>query len=67
MSVSVGQGATGGVVGAGVVDGTSPGADAALTVGTNPVIGHQPPSSGTGVTFNGRLFHPPPSVPVLPG
>jgi hypothetical protein len=67
VSVSVGQGATGGVVGAGVDGGSTPGPDAALTIGTNPVVGHQPPSSGTGVTFNSRYFHPPPSVPILPG
>lgn len=63
-SVSAGQGDSGGVVGAGV-DSTSPDAD--VTVGTNRVVGDQPPSQGTGVGLHGRFFHPPPSIPVLPG
>jgi hypothetical protein len=66
VSVLAGQGAVGGVVGAGV-DNTGPGPDAAVTVGTSPVVGNHPPSSGTGISFNGRFFHPPPSLPVLPG
>jgi hypothetical protein len=47
------------------VDSTSPETD--VTVGTNPLIGNHPPSRGTGITFDGRLFNPPPSIPVLPG
>jgi len=63
-SVSAGQGDVGGVVGVGV-DSTSPQAD--VTVGTNPVVGHHPPSQGTGIGLHGRFFHPPPSIPVPPG
>jgi hypothetical protein len=64
VSVSAGQGDAGGVVGAGV-DSTTPSVD--VTVGSNRVVGNHPPSSGTGVGLTGRLLHPPPSVPVLPG
>ncbi|HEY4410776.1 MAG TPA: hypothetical protein VGO87_12915 [Acidimicrobiia bacterium] len=63
-SVSAGQGAAGGVVGV-QIGGATPAAD--VTVGTNPVVGHHPPANGTGIAFSGRFFHPPPSVPVLPG
>ena len=63
VSISAGQGATGGVVGAGV----NSGPDADVTVGTTRVIGDAPPSQGTGVGIGGRLLHPPPTVPVLPG
>ena len=63
-SVSAGRGESGGVVGAGV-DGGSPDVD--VTVGTNPVVGNHPPSRGTGIGLSGRFFHPPPSIPVLPG
>jgi len=63
-SVSAGQGASGGVVGA-EVGGAAPAAD--VTVGTNRVVGNHPPANGTGVALSGRFFHPPPSVPVLPG
>ena len=52
------------MVGAGL-DSGSPEAD--LTVGTTPVVGHHSPSRGTGISFSSRLFHPPPSLPVLPG
>ena len=63
-SVSAGQGAAGGVVGV-TAGGATPGAD--VTIGSNPVVGHHPPANGTGIAFSGRFFHPPPSVPVLPG
>jgi hypothetical protein len=62
-SVSVGQGANGAVVGAGM--GNSPEAD--VTVGSNHVVGDAPPSNGTAVEFGGRLLHPPPTIPTLPG
>jgi hypothetical protein len=62
-SVSAGEGAQGAVVGAGL----NGGPELDLTVGSNPVVGDHPPSEGTGVTFGGRLLHPPPSLPVLPG
>ncbi|HZQ79181.1 MAG TPA: hypothetical protein VFE55_17730 [Acidimicrobiia bacterium] len=64
VAVSVGQGDSGGVVGAGV-DGGTPAVD--VTVGNNRVVGNHPPSSGTAISLDGRFFHPPPSVPVLPG
>jgi hypothetical protein len=64
VAVSAGQGATGGVVAAGI-DHSTPDAD--VTIGTTKVIGDHPPSQGTGITFGGRLIHPPPSIPVLPG
>ncbi len=54
--MSVGQGANGAVVGAGMGD--SPEAD--VTVGTNHVVGDAPPSDGTAVEFGGRFFQPPP-------
>jgi hypothetical protein len=63
-SVSAGKGDSGGVIGA-ALDSSSPEAD--VTVGTNPVVGDHPPSQGTGVALHGRFFHPPPSIPVLPG
>jgi hypothetical protein len=63
-SVSAGKGDSGGVVGIGV-DSTTPNAD--VTVGTNHVVGDHPPSQGTGIGIHGRFFHPPPSIPVLPG
>jgi hypothetical protein len=63
-SVSAGSGDMCGVIGA-ALDSTSPEAD--VTVGTNPVVGDHPPSQGTGVALHGRFFHPPPSIPVLPG
>ena len=63
VSISAGQGANGGVVGVGL-DGTP---DADVTVGTTHVIGNAPPSQGTGIGIGGRLFQPPPTVPVLPG
>ena len=63
-SVSAGQGAAGGVVGVKVGSATP---EADVTVGTSPVVGDHPPANGTGIAFSGRFFHPPPSVPVLPG
>jgi len=63
VTVSAGQGATGGVVGAGFADGP----DADVTVGTTHVVGDAPPSRGTAIGLGSRFFHPPPSVPVLPG
>jgi hypothetical protein len=51
------------VVGLGV--GGQPEAD--VTVGTTPVLGDAPPSSGTGIGLGGSLLHPPPTVPILPG
>jgi hypothetical protein len=52
------------VVGAGL-GGGEPEAD--VTVGTHPIVGNHPPSHGTGIALGGRLLHPPPSIPVLPG
>jgi hypothetical protein len=63
VSVSVGQGATGGVVGVGL-DGSP---DVDVTVGTTPLVGNAPPSQGTGVGIGGRLLQPPSALPVLPG
>jgi hypothetical protein len=63
VSISAGQGATGGVVGVGLDDGP----DADVTVGSTQVIGDAPPSHGTGIALGGRFLHPPPSIPVLPG
>ena len=64
VSVSLGQGSTGGVVGAGVGD-QQPDVD--VTVGSNKVVGNAPPSQGTGIALGGRFFNPPPSAPVPPG
>lgn len=63
-SVSVGEGAEGAVVGAGL-GGPSPDAD--VTVGDTPVVGDAPPSGGTGIGLGGRLLNPPPTVPTLLG
>ena len=63
VSVSAGQGATGGVVGVGL-DGSP---DTDITVGNTQVIGDAPPSHGTGIGLSSRFLHPPPSIPVLPG
>ncbi|HEV7864220.1 MAG TPA: hypothetical protein VGR20_16040, partial [Acidimicrobiia bacterium] len=63
-SVSVGEGANGGVLGLGA-DGTGPDID--VTVGSNQVIGNHPPSQGTGIMLGGRLFYPPPAIPAPPG
>jgi hypothetical protein len=63
VSVSAGQGATGGVVGVGLDD--SPDAD--VTVGTTQVVGDAPPSHGTAIGLGGRFLHPPPTIPLLPG
>jgi hypothetical protein len=62
-SVSVGEGSTGAVVGAGLGD--APEAD--VTVGDSRVVGDAPPSGGTAVDLGGRFLHPPPTVPTLPG
>jgi hypothetical protein len=62
-SASAGEGAGGAVVGLGV--GGQPEAD--VTVGTTPVLGDAPPSSGTGIGLGGSLLQPPPTVPILPG
>jgi hypothetical protein len=62
-SLSVGEGASGAVVGAGL--GEKPEAD--VTVGSNPVVGDAPPSQGTGIGLGGRLLNPPPTIPILPG
>jgi hypothetical protein len=63
-SVSVGEGAQGGVV-ALASDGGS--LDAGVTVGTNQLVGNHPPSQGTGVTFGGRFLQPPPFLPGFSG
>ncbi|HEV7536382.1 MAG TPA: hypothetical protein VGP90_12155 [Acidimicrobiia bacterium] len=63
MSISLGQGATGGVVGV-ALDGSP---DADVTVGSTQLIGDAPPSHGTGIGLGGSFLHPPPSIPVLPG
>jgi len=63
VSISAGQGATGGVVGVSL-DGTP---DVDVTVGTTPLVGNAPPSQGTGVGIGGRLFQPPPTAAALPG
>jgi len=62
-SASVGQGASGAVVGLGL--GANPDAD--VTLGTTQVIGDAPPSQGTGVSLGGRLFPPQTTTPLLPG
>ena len=61
--MSAGQGATGGVVGVGFGD--SPDVD--VTLGTTNVIGDAPPAHETAVGFGSRYFHPPPTIPILPG
>lgn len=58
-SVSVGEGAQGGVVGLGVTDTA---ADADVTIGTTPLVGDHPPSEGTGVQLGGQLFQPSSSI-----
>ena len=63
VSVSAGQGNTGGVVGIGLDHDP----DVDVTVGTTPLVGHAPPSRGTEVALGGQLLHPPPTIPVLPG
>jgi hypothetical protein len=63
-SVSVGEGAEGGVVGVGLDD-AAPEVD--VTVGTTPLVGDHPPSEGTGVMLGGRFLQPPPTLPVPPG
>ena len=64
FSVSVGEGAQGGVVGV-AVTGTTPELD--VTLGTSPVVGDHPPSEGTGINFGGRLLHEPPPGFAFPG
>jgi hypothetical protein len=63
-SVSVGEGAQGGVV-AVASDGAS--LDAGVTVGDTQLVGNHPPSEGTGVTFGGRFLQPPPFLPSFSG
>ncbi len=62
-SASVGEGANGAVIGAGLGDNP----DADVTVGTTHLVGDAPPSDGTAVGLGGRFFQPPPTVPVIPG
>ena len=62
-SAAVGEGSGGAVVGLGVGD--KPEAD--VTLGTTPLLGDAPPSSGTGIGIGGSLLHPPPTIPILPG
>ena len=54
-SVSVGEGAQGGVVGVSLGD-TAPEAD--VTVGTSPLVGDHPPSQGTGISLDGTILQP---------
>ncbi len=70
---SLGQGATGAVVGLSVPDRVSPGnpqPDVDVTVGTTPVLGDAPPSQGNDVNLGGSLLpfsvsgsDPPPAAP----
>jgi RNA polymerase sigma factor (sigma-70 family) len=56
---SIGSGATGAVVGAGLQQG-NPQPDLDVTLGNSPVLGDAPPAQGTNVSIGGSIFPEPP-------